>query len=95
MYGAVPYGAVPIQLYGAVPYDGAVPIQFADSFEWFGCSWNCERCFLKQVMTLETWLRLWSLARKMTALANSFSSALITAFDSQSGKKRSLCDMLI
>ena len=46
-------------------------------------------------MTLETWLpsdvmslRLWPLARKMTALANSFSSALITAFDSQSGKKK-------
>ena len=92
MYGAVPYGAVPIQLYGAVPYDGAVPIQFAETFEWFG-SWNCERCFLKQVMTLETWLRLWSLARKVTALANSFSSALIA--DSQSGEKRSLCDMPI
>ena len=49
---------------------------------------------MKKVMTLETWLpsdvmslRLWSHAPKMTALANSFSSALITAFDSQSGKK--------
>ena len=85
----VPYGAVPIQVHGAVPYDGAVPIQFAESFEWFGCSWNCERCF-------ETSDDLgWSLARKMTTLANSFSSTLITAFDSQSGIKRSLCDMLI